>query len=71
VKRTTVLDDDNDFYDSEATNWMSHDEKNQLKKRMESEAREAERSRREYTVVLDLSGRRVVAVGEASGQGEG
>ncbi|KAJ8903334.1 hypothetical protein NDN08_004442 [Rhodosorus marinus] len=68
AKRTTVLDDDNDFYDSEAMNWMSNDERNQLNKRMESKEQEAERSRREYAVVLDLSGRRVVAAGSASGQ---
>jgi len=68
AKRTTIWDDDNDFYDIEATNWMSNEEKNQLKKRMESKEKEAERSRREYTVMLDLSGRRVVPAGEASSQ---
>ncbi|KAF8399469.1 hypothetical protein HHK36_015334 [Tetracentron sinense] len=65
--RTTVIDDQSDYYEIEGNSWLSIEEKEHLKKKQQ-EIEEAERARRSKVVVtFDLVGRKVVMnEGEAS-----
>ncbi|XP_010258368.1 PREDICTED: activating signal cointegrator 1 [Nelumbo nucifera] len=58
--RTTVIDDQSDYYEIEGNSWLSPEEKEILKKKQQ-EIEEAERARRSKVVVtFDLVGRKVV-----------
>lgn len=58
--RTTVIDDQSDYYEIEGNSWLSNEEKALLKKKQE-EIEEAERLKRSKVVVtFDLVGRKVL-----------
>ncbi|KAK6148536.1 hypothetical protein DH2020_019448 [Rehmannia glutinosa] len=58
--RTTVIDDQSDYYEIEANSWLSIEEKELLKKKRE-ELEEAERAQRSKVVIsFDLLGRKVL-----------
>ncbi|KAJ4824217.1 hypothetical protein Tsubulata_013077 [Turnera subulata] len=58
--RTTVIDDQSDYYEIEGNSWLSNEEKELLKKKRE-EIEEAERAKRSRVVVtFDLVGRKVM-----------
>ncbi|XVE56952.1 hypothetical protein DITRI_Ditri04bG0052500 [Diplodiscus trichospermus] len=58
--RTTVIDDQSDYYEIEGNSWLSKEEKELLKKKQE-EIEEAERLKRSKVVVtFDLVGRKVL-----------
>ncbi|XP_030937162.1 activating signal cointegrator 1 [Quercus lobata] len=58
--RTTVIDDQSDYYEIEGNSWLSKEEKELLKKKQE-EIEEAERAKRNKVVVtFDLVGRKVL-----------
>ncbi|KAJ4972872.1 hypothetical protein NE237_006046 [Protea cynaroides] len=58
--RTTVIDDQSDYYEFESNSWLSKEEKDVLKKKQQ-EIEEAERARRSKVVVtFDLVGRKVL-----------
>ncbi|MED6222198.1 hypothetical protein PIB30_062088, partial [Stylosanthes scabra] len=58
--RTTVIDDQSDYYEIDGNSWLSKEEKEMLKKKQE-EMEEAERARRNKVVVtFDLVGRKVL-----------
>ncbi|VFQ64199.1 unnamed protein product [Cuscuta campestris] len=58
--RTTVLDDQSDYYEIEGNNWLSMEEKELLSKKKE-DIEEAERAKRNKVVVtFDLVGRKVL-----------
>ncbi|TXG50475.1 hypothetical protein EZV62_022999 [Acer yangbiense] len=58
--RTTVIDDQSDYYEIEGNSWLSKEEKELLQKKRE-EVEEAERAKRNRVVVtFDLLGRKVL-----------
>ncbi|KAI4336001.1 hypothetical protein L6164_014583 [Bauhinia variegata] len=58
--RTTVIDDQSDYYEIDGNSWLSKEEKELLKKKQE-EIEEAERAKRNKVVVtFDLVGRKVL-----------
>lgn len=58
--RTTVIDDQSDYYELDSNTWLSKEEKDLLKKKQE-EMEEAERAKRNKVVVtFDLVGRKVL-----------
>ncbi|KAJ0105079.1 hypothetical protein Patl1_17789 [Pistacia atlantica] len=58
--RTTVIDDQSDYYEIEGNSWLSKEEKELLRKKQE-EIEEAERANRSKVVVtFDLVGRKVL-----------
>ncbi|KAG6412274.1 hypothetical protein SASPL_124948 [Salvia splendens] len=58
--RTTVIDDQSDYYEMEGNTWLSNEEKELLRKKRE-EIEEAERSKRSKVVMtFDLLGRKVL-----------
>ncbi|CAH9092526.1 unnamed protein product [Cuscuta europaea] len=58
--RTTVIDDQSDYYEIEGNSWLSMEEKELLRKKKE-EIEEAERAKRSKVVVtFDLVGRKVL-----------
>ncbi|XP_021286169.1 activating signal cointegrator 1 [Herrania umbratica] len=58
--RTTVIDDQSDYYEIDSNSWLSKEEKELLKKKQE-EIEEAERLKRSKVVVtFDLVGRKVL-----------
>lgn len=58
--RTTVIDDQSDYYEIDGNSWLSKEEKEMLKKKQE-EMEEAERAKRNRVVVtFDLVGRKVL-----------
>ncbi|KAJ9560181.1 hypothetical protein OSB04_005341 [Centaurea solstitialis] len=58
--RTTVIDDQSDYYEIEGNSWLSMEEKELLKKKKE-EIEEAERANRNKVVIsFDLVGRKVL-----------
>ncbi|KAI9086453.1 hypothetical protein K1719_031537 [Acacia pycnantha] len=58
--RTTVFDDQSDYYEIDGNNWLSQEEKELLKKKQE-EMEDAERANRSKVVVtFDLVGRKVL-----------
>ncbi|XVF09087.1 hypothetical protein REPUB_Repub07fG0060800 [Reevesia pubescens] len=60
ASRTTVIDDQSDYYEIEGNSWLSKEEKELLKKKQE-EIEEAERLKRSKVIVtFDLVGRKVL-----------
>lgn len=58
--RTTVIDDQSDYYEIEGNSWLSQEEKELLRKKRE-EIEEAERARRSKVIMtFDLVGRKVL-----------
>ncbi|ESQ45812.1 hypothetical protein EUTSA_v10010423mg [Eutrema salsugineum] len=58
--RTTVIDDQSDYYESEGSTWLSAEEKELLRKKRE-EIEEAERAKKSKVVMsFDLVGRKVL-----------
>ncbi|KAJ6765160.1 TRANSCRIPTION REGULATOR/ ZINC ION BINDING PROTEIN [Salix koriyanagi] len=58
--RTTVIDDQSDYYEIEGNSWLSNEEKQLLRKKQE-ETEEAEQAKRNKVVVtFDLVGRKVI-----------
>ncbi|XP_059290631.1 uncharacterized protein LOC132044155 [Lycium ferocissimum] len=58
--RTTVIDDQSDYYEIEGNSWLSKEEKGLLRKKKE-EIEEAERAKRNrVTMTFDLVGRKVL-----------
>ncbi|KAM7266873.1 hypothetical protein ACFE04_009039 [Oxalis oulophora] len=58
--RTTVIDDQSDYYEIDGNSWLSNQEKDLLKKK-QAELQEAERLKRSKVVVtFDLLGRKVI-----------
>ncbi|VVB04523.1 unnamed protein product [Arabis nemorensis] len=58
--RTTVIDDQSDYYESEGSTWLSGEEKELLRKKRE-EIEEAERAKKSKVVMtFDLVGRKVL-----------
>ncbi|CAA0820840.1 Unknown protein [Striga hermonthica] len=58
--RTTVIDDQSDYYELESNTWLSNEEKELLRKKRE-ELEEAERAKRSKVVMtIDLLGRKVL-----------
>ncbi|EIE18808.1 hypothetical protein COCSUDRAFT_44977 [Coccomyxa subellipsoidea C-169] len=64
AKRTTVVDDQSDFFEIDSNAWLSDEERQQLKERQRA-IEEAEQSRRRaVTVTFDLLGRQVILTGD-------
>lgn len=60
AKRTTVIDDDADYFDSSATTWLSNDEKAKMKAQHDEQLKEADRQKRQITFTIDLAGQKLV-----------
>ena len=72
AQRTTVIDDQSDFFEIDSNAWLSEEERQEMRKRQEEEEKALEMKRRCLTVTVDLLGRRVIVDGEqASPSGPG
>ncbi|KAG1658746.1 hypothetical protein FOA52_000859 [Chlamydomonas sp. UWO 241] len=60
AQRTTVIDDQNDYFEIDSNAWLSDQERAEMRqrKKMEDEAEAAKKGR--LTVTIDLVGRRVI-----------
>ncbi|ONK73889.1 uncharacterized protein A4U43_C03F610 [Asparagus officinalis] len=68
--RTTVIDDQSDYYNFEGNAWMSEEEKELLRKK-QREIEEAEKARRSQVVVtFDLVGRKVILNKDGTSESE-
>eukprot|EP00188_Purpureofilum_apyrenoidigerum_P004110 Plantae.Rhodophyta-Purpureofilum_apyrenoidigerum.ctg4502.p1 GENE.Plantae.Rhodophyta-Purpureofilum_apyrenoidigerum.ctg4502~~Plantae.Rhodophyta-Purpureofilum_apyrenoidigerum.ctg4502.p1 ORF type:complete len:344 (-),score=63.28 Plantae.Rhodophyta-Purpureofilum_apyrenoidigerum.ctg4502:581-1612(-) len=67
AKRTTVLDDDADYFESGSATWLSEEEKVATKKAQEERARKKEEAKRRLVMTIDVSGRRVYLEDAADG----
>ncbi|KAI7840280.1 hypothetical protein COHA_006062 [Chlorella ohadii] len=63
AKRTTVLDDQSDFFEIDANAWLTDEERAVLKQRERELAEAEEARRRRVTVSIDLLGRKVIVDG--------
>ncbi|OAE30814.1 hypothetical protein AXG93_857s1170 [Marchantia polymorpha subsp. ruderalis] len=66
--RTTVIDDQSDYFQIDGNTWLTDKEKQLLKKRQEDEERIAEERRKRVVVTIDLLGRKVVMAGQENGE---
>ena len=65
AKRTTVIDDQVDYYASAASDaWLSQEEKRQAAATMQARADEKERRRKQLTLTLDFEEQKVVRTGQ-------
>ena len=60
AKRTTVIDDQSDYFAIDSNAWLSDEERAELKRRQAEAEAAAEASKKRMTVTVDLLGRRVV-----------
>jgi len=60
-KRTTVIDDQSDFFEIESNAWLSKEEKGELMQRQRILEEAEERRRRDFRVTIDLVGKQVMA----------
>ncbi|XP_060963664.1 uncharacterized protein LOC133028917 isoform X2 [Cannabis sativa] len=58
--RTTVIDDQSDYYEMEGNNWLSMEEKELLRKKREEIEEEEKAKRNRVVVTFDLVGRKVL-----------
>ncbi|PRW59891.1 activating signal cointegrator 1 isoform A [Chlorella sorokiniana] len=70
AKRTTVLDDQSDFFEIDANAWLTDEERAVLKQRERELAEAEEARRRRVMVTFDLLGRKVIVDGSADGSDE-
>ncbi|GIL84063.1 hypothetical protein Vretifemale_12782 [Volvox reticuliferus] len=60
AKRTTVIDDQSDFFEIDTNSWLTDQERAELRQRRQMEKEAEEARRRRLTVTIDLIGRKVV-----------
>jgi len=60
AKRTTVIDDQSDYFAIDSNAWLSDEERAELKRRQAEDEAAAEAAKKRMTVTVDLLGRRVV-----------
>jgi hypothetical protein len=65
AKRTTVIDDQSDYFAIDSNAWLSDEERAELKRRQAEEDAAAEAVKKRMTVTVDLLGRRVVMDGSS------
>ena len=70
-KRTTVIDDQSDFFEIESNAWLSKEEKGELIQRQRVLEEAEERRRRDFRVTIDLVGKQVTAAPCEEESGEG
>ncbi|KAL8457425.1 hypothetical protein ACS0TY_035327 [Phlomoides rotata] len=58
--RTTVIDDQSDYYEMEGNSWLSNKEKELLKKKMEVQEEAEQAKRNKVVMTFDLLGRKVL-----------
>ncbi|KAK9918905.1 hypothetical protein WJX75_007967 [Coccomyxa subellipsoidea] len=63
-RRTTVVDDQSDFFEIDSNAWLSDEERQQLKERQRAIDEAEQARRRAVTVTFDLLGRQVIMTGE-------
>ncbi|KAL3691554.1 hypothetical protein R1sor_005205 [Riccia sorocarpa] len=66
--RTTVIDDQSEYFNIDGNTWLTDQEKAMLKKRQEEEERIAEERRKRVVVTIDLLGRKVVMADQGNAQ---
>ena len=69
AKRTTVIDDQSDFFAIDSNAWLTDEERAELKQREREMEEASETQRQRYSVTVDLLGRRVVVVNDRSNDG--
>ncbi|KAL2622571.1 hypothetical protein R1flu_002776 [Riccia fluitans] len=69
--RTTVIDDQSEYFNIDGNTWLTEQEKEMLKKRQEEEERIAEERRKRVVVTIDLLGRKVVMADQENLQEKG
>ncbi|KAF6256730.1 hypothetical protein COO60DRAFT_84811 [Scenedesmus sp. NREL 46B-D3] len=70
-KRTTVIDDQSDYFEIDTNAWLSEEERAELKRRAEAEEAAAAARRNRVTVTLDLLGRKVLMAEGPDGSAAG
>ena len=70
-KRTTVIDDQSDFFEIESNAWLSKEEKGELIQRQRVLEEAEERRRKDFRVTIDLVGKQVTAAPREEEGGEG
>ncbi|CAG5134909.1 unnamed protein product [Candidula unifasciata] len=68
VKRTQVIDDECDYYATDANQWLSSEERDKLRKREEELRKSRHGSRRDRKITFDFAGRRVIDAEDDSAQ---
>ncbi|XP_035826166.1 activating signal cointegrator 1 isoform X2 [Aplysia californica] len=68
VRRTQVIDDECDYYATDANRWLSNDDREKLRKREEELRHARHGSRRDRKITFDFAGRRVVDAEEDAGK---
>lgn len=71
AKRTTVIDDQSDYFAIDSNAWLDDEERAELRRRAAEEEAAAEAARRRLTVTVDLLGRRVIMDGAEEGVASG
>lgn len=77
AKRTTVIDDQSDYFAIDSNAWLTDEERAELKRREAAVEAAAEAAKKRITVTVDLLGRRVIMDNgagddaQASGSGDG
>ncbi|KAH8939301.1 hypothetical protein BDL97_15G031200 [Sphagnum fallax] len=60
TQRTTVIDDQSDYFEIDGNTWLSEKEKQLLRQRQEEEEQAEEQRRKRVVVTIDLLGRKVI-----------
>lgn len=68
VQRTKVIDDESDYFSTDSNQWLSHKQREALRKRNEELRAERFASRRDMKVTLDFAGRRVLESDNETGR---
>eukprot|EP00879_Flechtneria_rotunda_P007369 GHRR01007730.1.p1 GENE.GHRR01007730.1~~GHRR01007730.1.p1 ORF type:complete len:508 (+),score=284.63 GHRR01007730.1:502-2025(+) len=68
-KRTTVIDDQSDFFEIDTNTWLSEEERAELRRRKQLEDEAAAARRNKVFVTLDLLGRKVLTTDSSNGAG--
>ncbi|CAM6082204.1 unnamed protein product [Calypogeia fissa] len=71
ASRTTVIDDQSDYFEIEGNTWLTEKEKKLLQERLTDEERKEEERRKRVVVTIDLLGRKVVVAGQEDGKETG
>ncbi|CAA6664519.1 unnamed protein product [Spirodela intermedia] len=58
--RTTVIDDQSDYYEFEGNSWLSKEEKDLLAQKLKEQEEEEERRKKKVVMTFDLVGRKVL-----------
>ena len=68
MRRTQVIDDECDYYATDANRWLNNDDREKLRKREEELRKARHGSRRDRKITFDFAGRRILDASEDPGK---